>query len=129
VLDFDNLPLGGLPGYQFGGGTLSGTGAIENTSLLGKYAQPAGDTTNFLTVSYPAAAGVVHITFTNPENYFGLYWGSMDSYNSITFLKNHELIATYTGSEVASLTGLLADGDQNSPSSNRYVNFSLGGVS
>ncbi len=126
VLGFDNLPVGGLPSYQFNGGALSGSGAIENTSLVGKYAQPAGDTTNFLTVSYPSAAGAVHFAFTNPENYFGLYWGSMDPYNSITFLRDNEQIATYTGTEIVGLAGLVANGDQHSTASNRYINFDLG---
>jgi hypothetical protein len=126
VLGFDDLPIGALPSYQFNGGTISGSGAIEDTSLIGKYAQPAGDTTNYLTVSYPSADGAVTFGFANPENYFGLYWGSLDSYNSITFLQNHQQIATFSGTAVAALTGLAADGDQQSPSSNRYINFNLG---
>jgi len=126
VLGFDDLPIGALPSYQFNDGTISGSGAIEDISLIGKYAQPAGDTTNYLTVSYPSAAGAVNFGFTNPENYFGLYWGSLDSYNSITFLQNHQQITTFSGTAIAGLTGLVADGDQQSPSSNRYINFNLG---
>ena len=126
VLTFDDLPVGSLPSYQFSGGTLSGSGAEEDTSLVGKYAQPAGDATSFLTVSYPSATGAVHLLFINPENYFGLYWGSMDTYNSVTFLKNNEQIATYSGTNIASLTGLVANGQQQSASSNRYIEFYLG---
>jgi hypothetical protein len=125
VLTFDHLPVGSLPSYQFSGGTLSGSGAEEDTSLVGKYAQPAGDATGFLTVSYPSATGAVRLVFANPENYFGLYWGSMDSYNWVTFLKNNEQIATYSGMNIATLTGLVANGQQQSASSNRYIEFYL----
>jgi hypothetical protein len=101
---------------------------LENTSLVGKYAQPAGDTTNYLTVSYPWVAGAVQLAFSSPENYFGLYWGSLDSYNTITFLRDQGQIATFSGDAIADLTGLLAGGEQQSPLSNRYVNFYLGAV-
>jgi hypothetical protein len=126
VLGFDDLPIGALPSYQFDGGTISGSDAIEDTTLIGKYAQPAGDTTNYLTVSYPSAVGAVTFGFTTPENYFGIYWGSLDNYNSITFLQNHQPIATFSGTAIARLAGLAANGDQQSPSSNRYINFNLG---
>jgi hypothetical protein len=126
ILTFDDLAVGSLPLYQFSGGALSGSAAIENTSLVGKYAQPAGDTTNFLTVSYPSQGGAVQLVFSSLENYFGLYWGSMDSYNTITFLRDQGQIATFSGDVIADLTGLVADGDQQSPPSNRYINFYLG---
>ena len=125
ILTFDDIPVGRLPSYQFNRGVLSGSGAAEDSSVVAKFAQPAGDATGFLTVSYPSASGAVSLIFTNPQNYFGLYWGSMDSYNSITFLENNELIATYSGTNVATLTGLVANGDQQSASSNRYIEFNF----
>lgn len=127
VLTFDGLSVGSLPSYRFNGGVLSGSGAIENTTIIGRSAQPAGDRTNYLTVASTSAAGSVRLAFSAPENYFGLYWGSIDSYNSITFLKDHNQIATFSGDTVAGLTGLAANGDQHSASSNRYVNFDLDG--
>ena len=128
VLTFDDLAIGSLPAYQFSGGALSGSAAIENTSLVGIYAQPAGDTTNYLSISYPSAAGAVQLAFSSPENYFGLFWGSIDSYNTITFLRDQGQIATFSGATIAGLTGLVADGEQQSPLSNRYINFYLGAV-
>ena len=50
----------------------------------------------------------------------------MDPYNSITFLNHHNQIATFSGTVVAALTGLVANGDQQSSSANRYINFDLG---
>src|SRR5689334_2442588 len=55
VLSFDTMPVGRLPSYQFNGGSLSGGGAIENTSIVGMSAQPAGSGTGYLTASYPSA--------------------------------------------------------------------------
>jgi hypothetical protein len=123
VLTFDCLPVGQLPSYGFVGGSLTGNGAIEATSIPGKSAQPAGDPTNYLTVSYPSAAGEVFFTFSADENYFGLYWGSIDSYNTITFLNGNVQVASFSGTTVAALTGLVAEGNQQSPLSNRYINF------
>jgi hypothetical protein len=123
VLTFADLPVGSLPSYQFSGGALSGSGAEEDTSVGGKFARPAGDATGFLTVSYPSAVGAVNLVLTQPKNYFGLYWGSMDPYNSIAFLENNGLIATYSGTNVANLTGLVANGQQQSAASNRYIEF------
>jgi len=128
VLTFDDLPIGSLSAYQFGAGTLSGSGVDEDTSVVDRYARPAGDPTRFLSVSYPSSTGAVDLVFAKPQSYFGLYWGSMDSYNQITFLQNHNQIATYSGTDIASLTGLIANGDQQSASSNRYIEFDLRAV-
>jgi hypothetical protein len=126
VLTFDELQVGVLLTYQFDGGTLTGSGAIEDTSLVGKFAQPAGHAGNYLTVSYPAAAGAVQFVFSTPENYFGLYWGSIDAYNSITFRKDGEDLATFSGIDIGNLAGLLWDGSWQAASSNRYINFYTG---
>ena len=123
VLGFDDLAIGGLPSYQFSGGSLTGSGAIENTSLVNRYAIPADDSTPYLTVSYPDESGSVQFFFDLPENYFGLYWGSIDAYNSISFSNDGAQIATFSGSDIVSIAGLVADGNQHLASSNRYINF------
>src|ERR1700722_14889653 len=127
LLTFDSLPAGALPSYAFAGGTLTGNGGIES-GTTGTYAAPAGDGTPYLTVSLNAAGGSTVLHLTDPENYFGLLWGSMDSYNSIVFLMNGVTVAQYSGTAIASLTGLDADGDQGAAASNRYVNFNFGGT-
>ncbi len=120
VYDFNS----GLPGGYVG------AGAVLSGSLAGYYATPAGDTTRYLSVAYPLAAGLEVATPGGSYNYFGLYWGSMDSYNTLSFYKGGLLgtkVASYTGSQViAAGVGL---GDQTSPGSNRYVNFFFGSQS
>jgi VCBS repeat-containing protein len=75
------------------------------------------DSTNYLSVGGHAQET---ISFDHQENSFGLYWGSIDSYNSIEFYDGNKLVASYTGSDVSSLQ---ASGGQHSFSSNGYVEF------
>ena len=52
---------------------------------------------------------------------FGLYWGSVDSYNSIEFLNGSNVLATYTGANILPL--LVDNGVTNNFSSNGFVEF------
>jgi len=124
VLDFDELQVGVLPTHHIDGGTLTGASAIEDTSLAGKYAQPAGRG-DYLTVSYSAAAGAIQIVFSTPQNYSFL-WGSIDAYNSITLRKDDEELATFSGIDIGNWAGLLWDGSWQAASSDRYINFYTG---
>ena len=111
------------------GWTWSG-GAVVTGSLSGKYAAPynnavmaAPDPTPYGTVPGPDSSspnGLATVTFGGAEyNYFGLFWGSIDSYNTLEFYNNGTKVASYTGSDVASP----ADGNQQAPYTNEYVNF------
>jgi hypothetical protein len=98
-----------------------GQGSVTTGSISGQTAAPAGDSTPYLSVAYPLQTGSMIATLGASYNYFGLYWGSIDNYNTLKFYSGADLIATITGSDViASGTTL---GDQMSPGSNRYVNF------
>jgi PEP-CTERM motif len=101
----------------------TGPGSVVNFSATGSTAAPAGDDTYYYTVAYPQQTGVGTFTANAGEsyNYFGLYWGSIDGYNALSFYSNNSLIATITGSEVIAAGTAL--GDQTAPGSNRYVNF------
>ena len=102
-------------------------GAIVSGSVSGEYAAPynsgvmtAPDATNYLTVPVsPAPSGSASFTFGDTHDYLGLFWGSMDSYNTIDFLNNNFLVASYTGDDLTNP----ADGNQSAPSTNVYVNF------
>jgi hypothetical protein len=126
VLTFDGLPLGSLgAGYSFAGGTLSGAGTVENgTSSYA--AEPAGDSSNYLSASGTDAVGATTLSLTDPENYLGFYWGSIDSYNSVAFYLGDNEIAAYSGTDIADLLGLDADGGQQAAASNAYINFYTG---
>ncbi len=55
-------------------------------------------------------------------NYFGLYYGSIDTYNDISFYGANGLITTVTGTELLSLFSGVT-GNQTANSSNIYVNL------
>ena len=74
------------------------------------------DTTNYLSIS---SGGTETITFGSEKNTFGLYWGTIDLANTITFYDKGTLIASYTGSEVV---GLLS-ANQGIFDSNGYIEF------
>ena len=54
-------------------------------------------------------------------DYLGLYWGSIDTYNSIAFYNDNTLVTTITGTQVLASNGV--PGDQSGSGSNRYVNI------
>jgi hypothetical protein len=116
VIDFN----GGTCGYA----SCSGQYQIVLGSVSGQYAQPAGTSTRYLTVPNPSSNGSATFGLGTQADYFGLYWGSIDSYNSITFLSGGSAIATYSGTN---LVGQFANGNQVSFSSNRYINFWFSG--
>jgi fibronectin-binding autotransporter adhesin len=75
------------------------------------------DTSHYLSVG---ANGAETISFETEQNAFGLYWGSVDSFNKIAFYNGDKLIASYTGADVSPL---LANGDQSAFSASGYVEF------
>jgi hypothetical protein len=97
----------------------SGSGVVMNNGgkdSLGLYATPFGDKTNYMAV---LGCGSEAITYSSLMNIFGLYWGSVDSYNSLTFYNGDTLVATITGADVA--PPMTANGGQMDYASNGYV--------
>jgi hypothetical protein len=65
--------------------------------------QPNGaDTTPYLTSGSTGSFSGAQITLTLPaeEKYFGLLWGSVDTYNTLQFFDGATLVGTLTGSDV-----------------------------
>ena len=68
-----------------GGATFSGSAVVMNNEGQGSgglYAQPYGDSTNYMAV---LGGGSETIAYAGPRTSFGLYWGSVDAYNSLQF--------------------------------------------
>jgi hypothetical protein len=126
VVNFNSTAVGALPsGYSSTGGA---GGQVVNGSMGGQYAAPSLiDTTNYLTTPSPGTNSVGQVTdkLGGSYNYFGLYWGSMDNYNTLTFLSGGSVVGSWTGAQVITAANLL--GNQTSTGSNRYVNFWFGG--
>lgn len=120
-----NTQVAGATVYDFENGKPSnytGAGSVINFSSS-TTAAPAGDSTYYYSVAYPNQTGIG--TFNagsgTAYDYFGLYWGSIDDYNSLKFYSNGSLIATITGLDVIAAGTSL--GNQTAAGSNRYVNF------
>lgn len=110
-------------GYE----TCSGDFALVNGSQSGLYAQPFGVNSQYLSVPNPSpTTKSASFTLASAADYFGLFWGSIDSYNFIRFYLDNSLVASYSGSDIV---GQFADGNQLSLNSNRYINFMFAGES
>ncbi|MFZ0603741.1 MAG: PEP-CTERM sorting domain-containing protein [Roseiarcus sp.] len=120
---FDSVPAQAYgstsPSGSFvqGGVAFSGTGVVMNNGgqgSLGLYASPLGDTTNYMAV---LGGGSEEIAYSSFNTSFGLYWGSVDTYNSLAFYSGSVLVATITGADLP----LSANGGQTDYASNAYV--------
>jgi hypothetical protein len=82
---------------------------------LGLYVTPFGDATNYMAV---LGGRSETIAYGSAKDAFGLYWGSVDSYNLLTFSYEGAVVATISGAQTGPL---LASGGQGDYSSNGYV--------
>jgi len=103
--------------------TWTGSGQIVEDTLSGKYAAPYGttgaDETKYLSVPNPNSTGTVTASLGATYDYFGVWWGSRDNYNTISFYNGTTLVESFAGTDVYGW----ADGNQTAPPSNVYVNF------
>ncbi len=130
--------VAGVSTITFDDGTCAGytscTGSYKIVSGFssGQYAAPyfnPSDTTKYLTVgNYFGIGDEITLKLGSTADYFGLFWGSIDSYNTISFLLGNTGVASYSGTDIANATApaLSANGGQQAWSSNRYVNFDFG---
>lgn len=89
----------GAVGGQYAAPVLSGDNGIG----FGAPDQANGvDTTRYITSgSTGAAAGAAAtFTFTKDQLYFGLLWGSVDTYNTLSFYDGDTFVGSITGSQV-----------------------------
>ena len=110
--NFDNLPLGAVGGTS-GGIVVSFTsdGQAVQGAVGGQYAAPflsssngvlfgdntisGADTTTYLTTG----VGSVTLIMPGVEKYFGILWGSVDGYNTLSFYNGVNLVRAVTGTE------------------------------
>lgn len=108
---------------NFLGVTFSGDGYIVNNGnpigpSNGQSAAPAGDTTNYMSI---LAGGTETLNFNATSKNFGLFWGSMDAYNTITFKRTGFADVTFAGNDP--LLGASPLGDQFANATNKYIVF------
>lgn len=110
-----------------GGGFASLKGSVTgaatpagDASCYGAAPRPGQGSTGAMTISYGSL-----LTGDDYINYFGLYYGSIDSYNDLYFYSDDaatQLVATVTGSSILAALGGTS-GNQLSDKSNVYVNL------
>lgn len=112
---------GSRPGW-----TYDGDGNIVIGSTTSSHASPWDDTTDYFCM--PAVDGsqippatVVVSGFGSGQNYLGLYWGSIDAYNTITFYNGNDVVGSFTGAAITSPQE--PDGNWVGSDTNKYVNF------
>ena len=113
--------------------------AFAQGSVSGQYAAPAGDSTYFAygpatqdgrTLVSQGYTDTVAVSFEgllntytgSYLNYLGLYYGSIDQYNELSFIGVNGAITTITGGQILAELGGSA-GNQTSDKSNVYVNI------
>ena len=115
--NFQSAALGATFSASGNSGVVIGSSSVTAAPFVGPL--PGNqDTTKYLSIG---GNGTETITFASEKNAFGLYWGSLDSYNSIKFYDGATLVASYTGNDISPL---FPTGNQGSFSSNGYVEFS-----
>jgi hypothetical protein len=104
TITFDGLASGTASPYTYGLATytwdLSNSSPFVQGPQTGEYAPPVGDSTTFLTAGSPGRPTSIAISFSLPVYYFGMYMGSPDPYNSISFFDDAGLIRTFSGDEL-----------------------------
>ncbi|MBM3762805.1 MAG: PEP-CTERM sorting domain-containing protein [Acidobacteria bacterium] len=80
-------------------------------NIGGVSASPPNNTFAYLTVG-PTRGATVTVRFQAMMDYFGFYVGSLDSYNFVDFYRGTDFIRTFSGTEIASIGGFPANGDQ-----------------
>jgi hypothetical protein len=122
VETFGDAVNGSCPGLPAG---YSGAAVVQG-SASGQYAAPpTSNSSCYLTVGSPNQKTGQTATLTpgGDYDYFGLFWGSMDSYNTLSFYRDGSLLQAFTGTQIANGIPGSASGSWTSDQSNRYVNF------
>lgn len=103
TIDFNSTGLGINPGFTSGIANYTGGAFVTDPNVDGQYARPIGSAGNYLTVGPSNASlqpGPVEINFSTALNYFGLLWGSVDAYNTISFFNGASLLTSFTGTQI-----------------------------
>ncbi len=108
----DNFESAPAAGYTVTGGTV-----YSHTVYTA--AAPAGDTSNFIAAN---AGNSVTLKSATPMASLSVYLGSLDAYNSITFIGAGGFDETLTGAQLVAN----ADGDRTSGATNRRFFFDFG---
>jgi len=122
---FEGLPLStnsgtwALPAVN-GQMTFNNSHIMQGTT--GTYAMPYLDNTQYASVNSNGNSGSnITFSFNQSYNYFGILWGSVDTYNTLTFLDGNTVVGTIIGQTIISAANL--SGGNQAGSGTVYANF------
>jgi hypothetical protein len=110
--------------YNYGPGSVTVSFVTDGQAVTGtqtSYAAPwvggiggAADTTPYLTSGKVAGSlnGQAILQFNSSQKYFGLLWGSVDTYNYLTFYDGNTAVGTLQGTQVLGSNGSIVPGNQ-----------------
>jgi hypothetical protein len=116
-ITFEDVVVGTTTSFTSIGFSFTGTGTIFQGDS-GAFIAPKSDSTHYLGIG----ATTETLTLSADYTQFGVYWGSIDSVNAITFLNNGATVYTLAGSGVP---GVNFTQPTNSAVRNIYVNFAF----
>ena len=120
--------LGGVATITTGAGGASIEPGQLHTQTVSIAAAPWNNYTQFLSIPSSlqgSSSGSATFNFGADLSYLGFNWGSVDTYNSLSFYSHGNLLQTFTGSDVVGFAN--ANGGQMSDASNGFVDFFLTG--
>jgi hypothetical protein len=101
--------------------SFSGSSGLYSGNVKGVTAAPWTNTGPDKNNYYAAEpSGGVTVTYKTPEKYFGMLWGSVDFYNTLSFYQGNTLVESISGSQIAAN----ANGSQTANGS-YFVNFNF----
>lgn len=129
-ITFEDVALGTVGAFPTSGFAFSGDGKVVTGTNLFQHLQPKSDTTRFLTIGFNAGIIFPNLkteTLSLGSDYtkFGFYWGSIDQYNTVTFLNDGVTMFSLSGNAVPNVNLNAAAATANTR--NRYVNFDFTG--
>lgn len=129
VVDFESATLNStVNGFSSGLASYSASPGSDGIVVQGNdlsfpeplYRAPSsGATGKYLSIgSFGGSTADVTINLATTAQYFGLLWGSIDTYNEVEFFNNGISVGLFTGANVAALLGVGVDAD-----AERFVSF------
>jgi hypothetical protein len=122
---FEGGTVGSLTGLAW---IWTGNASVQQGDISGVASAPFGvsakDASKYMSVPKDVSSTPQSVLVTNlggTYNYFGLWWGSVDTYNTLSFYKGGSLVAEYDGTAITAPNA--ANGNQTAISTNLYVNF------
>ncbi len=116
----------GLPaGFSDNCSSTVDCGIFPSSTWTNDVHNPTGNTNDFIApgingqkITINLGAVQSSLSIPTPIDYFGLYWGSVDTYNNVYFYDGSTLVASYSGSQLLALDPSLTAGI-----SSTFVNF------